>query len=120
MKLIPLPAFQDNDLWLLHDGRRSPAVGPGDAQPVPARWQRDGLQQEAILVLRRREHFGARARGGSAWIAATHQYISGDLKFARPLEPINNGGKRINPFLRTRLAGVAQAAHAHDGVTPPG
>jgi hypothetical protein len=27
------------------------------------------------------------------------------------------GKKRFNPFLRMRLAGVAQAAHAHGGVT---
>jgi len=50
MNLIPLPAFQDNDLWLLHDGRRGLVVDPGDAQPVLHRLQRDGLQLEAILV----------------------------------------------------------------------
>ncbi|RYY83921.1 MAG: hydroxyacylglutathione hydrolase, partial [Comamonadaceae bacterium] len=26
MKLIPLPAFQDNYLWLLHDGQRALVV----------------------------------------------------------------------------------------------
>lgn len=50
MKLIPLPAFQDNYLWLLHDGRRALVVDPGDAQPVLACLQRDRLQLEAILV----------------------------------------------------------------------
>jgi hydroxyacylglutathione hydrolase len=50
MKLIPLPAFQDNYLWLLHDGQRALVVDPGDAQPVLACLQRDGLQLEAILV----------------------------------------------------------------------
>ena len=50
MNLIPLPAFQDNYLWVLHDGRRALAVDPGDAQPVLAFLQRDGLQLEAILV----------------------------------------------------------------------
>ena len=50
MYLIPLPAFQDNDLWLLHDGRRGLVVDPGDAQPVLHRLHRDGLQLEAILV----------------------------------------------------------------------
>ncbi len=34
MKLIPLPAFQDNYLWVLHDGHRALVVDPGDAQPV--------------------------------------------------------------------------------------
>src|SRR3954471_8000050 len=50
MNLIPLPAFQDNYLWLLHDGHRALVVDPGDAQPVFAALQRDGLQLEAILV----------------------------------------------------------------------
>ena len=34
MNLIPLPAFQDNYLWLLHDGQRALVVDPGDAEPV--------------------------------------------------------------------------------------
>lgn len=50
MKFIPLPAFQDNYLWLLHDGQRALVVDPGDAQPVLAFLERSGLQLEAILV----------------------------------------------------------------------
>jgi hydroxyacylglutathione hydrolase len=50
MKLIPLPAFQDNYLWVLHDGRRALVVDPGDAQPVLACLQRERLQLDAILV----------------------------------------------------------------------
>jgi hydroxyacylglutathione hydrolase len=52
MKFIPLPAFQDNDLWLLHDGHRARAADPGDAQPVLAALQHHGLQLQAILVMR--------------------------------------------------------------------
>jgi hydroxyacylglutathione hydrolase len=50
MKLIPLPAFQDNYLWVLHDGHRALVVDPGDAQPVLAWLQRERLQLDAILV----------------------------------------------------------------------
>jgi hydroxyacylglutathione hydrolase len=50
MKFIPLPAFQDNYLWLLHDGQRALVVDPGDARPVLECLQRCGLQLEAILV----------------------------------------------------------------------
>ena len=50
MTLVPLPAFQDNYLWLLHDGRRALVVDPGDAQPVLAVLAQAGLQLEAILV----------------------------------------------------------------------
>src|ERR1044072_3478015 len=50
MNLIPLPAFQDNYLWLLHDGRRALVVDPGDADPVRNFLAGHGLQLEAILV----------------------------------------------------------------------
>lgn len=50
MRLIPLPAFQDNYLWLLHDGRRALVVDPGDAQPVLDALQRESLELAAILV----------------------------------------------------------------------
>jgi hydroxyacylglutathione hydrolase len=50
MKLIPLPAFQDNYLWLLHDGQRALVVDPGDAGPVQAHLAAHGLQLTAILV----------------------------------------------------------------------
>jgi len=50
MKLLPLPAFQDNYLWLLHDGHKALVVDPGDAQPVLVALQQAGLQLEAILV----------------------------------------------------------------------
>jgi len=50
MNLIPLPAFQDNYLWLLHDGQRALVVDPGDAGPVQAYLDANALQLEAILV----------------------------------------------------------------------
>ncbi len=48
--MIPLPAFTDNYIWLLHDGRRALVVDPGDAQPVLDALQQQGLELEAILV----------------------------------------------------------------------
>src|SRR4051812_45117724 len=50
MRLIPLPAFHDNYLWLLHDGQRAMVVDPGDAGPVQAFLADQALQLEAILV----------------------------------------------------------------------
>lgn len=104
MKLIPLPAFQDNCLWFLHDGRRALAGDPGDAQPVAAALQREGLQQEAILVTHHhpdhpgdaRERFpepvSLLAEGdriGETRVCCTHEYILGNPKFARDAEPGN-------------------------------
>jgi hydroxyacylglutathione hydrolase len=71
MKLIPLPAFTDNYIWMLHDGRRAWVVDPGDAQPVLDALQRDGLQLEGILVTHHHpDHVGGvdvlRERTGAA------------------------------------------------------
>lgn len=240
MKLIPLPAFQDNYLWLLHDGHRALVVDPGDAQPVLACLQRDRLQLEAILVTHHhpdhiggldalRDATGAAVYGpareripqpltrvtegdvvqalglalevldvpghtaghvayycpdvdgrpllfcgdtlfsggcgrlfegtpsqmlasldklaalpGATQVCCTHEYTLSNLKFALAVEPGNaelinyqqrcaelrardlptlpssiEQEKQINPFLRTRLPGVARGARAHDAATPP-
>jgi hydroxyacylglutathione hydrolase len=50
MKLIPLPAFTDNYIWMLHDGHDALVVDPGDAQPVLEALQREGVQLKGILV----------------------------------------------------------------------
>ena len=239
MKLIPLPAFQDNYLWVLHDGHRAVVVDPGDAQPVLDFLQRDGLQLEAILVTHHhpdhiggvdalRDATGAKVYGparetipqplqrltegdtvtvlgltfnvidvpghtsghiayycsnvdghpllfcgdtlfsggcgrlfegtpaqmlssldklaalpGDTRVCCTHEYTLSNLKFARAVEPGNAElihysqrcqelrerdlptlpstiaqEKLINPFLRTRLPGVVQAARAFDAATP--
>jgi hydroxyacylglutathione hydrolase len=50
MKLIPLPAFADNYIWMLHDEQNAWVVDPGDAQPVMQALQRVGVKLEGILV----------------------------------------------------------------------
>jgi len=238
MKLLPLPAFQDNYLWLLHDGHRALVVDPGDAKPVLGFLQQEGLQLEAILVTHHhmdhiggldevREATGARVYGpahetipgplvrlsqgdsvealglrfqvldvpghtaghiafycpdvdqapllfcgdtlfsggcgrlfegtpaqmlasldalaalpGDTRVCCTHEYTLSNLKFARAVEPGNADlaayqqrceqlraqgrptlpssialERSINPFLRTRLPAVAQAAHAFNGAS---
>jgi hydroxyacylglutathione hydrolase len=46
----PIPAFKDNYLWLLHDGRNAAIVDPGDAQPVLQALADRGLTLTDILV----------------------------------------------------------------------
>lgn len=71
MKLIPLPAFSDNYIWLLHDGQQAIVVDPGEAAPVQEALQDLNLRLQAILVTHHHaDHVGAvdalRAAHGAA------------------------------------------------------
>lgn len=50
MTLTPLPAFDDNYLWLLDNGREALVVDPGDAGPVMAALDARGLTLAGILL----------------------------------------------------------------------
>ena len=92
MKLIPLPAFQDNYLWLLHDGQRALVVDPGDAAPVQAYLAAQGLQLEAILVT----HHHLDHTGGVATLReATGAPVYGPAResIPEPFTPLREGDR---------------------------
>jgi hydroxyacylglutathione hydrolase len=68
MHLRPIPAFDDNYFWLLHDGREALVVDPGAAAPVLDALAQDGLQLAGILVT---HHHGDHV-GGLAGLLARH------------------------------------------------
>lgn len=61
-----IPAFKDNYIWLLRRGDRAVVVDPGDAAPVMAHLQAEGMQLDAILVT----HHHADHQGGVAGLTA--------------------------------------------------
>lgn len=84
MTLIPLPAFDDNYIWMLHDGRQALVVDPGDEQPVLQALQAHGLQLQAILVTHHHiDHVG----GVDELRAATGAAVYGPAGEAMP-EPL--------------------------------
>lgn len=66
--VIPVPAFEDNYIWLLSRGFRAAVVDPGAAAPVMDHLQRHGLQLDAILVT---HHHADHIGGVEALVAAT-------------------------------------------------
>ncbi len=50
LNIIPIPAFDDNYIWLLHNGQNAVVVDPGDAAPVIATLQQLNLSLSAILI----------------------------------------------------------------------
>jgi hydroxyacylglutathione hydrolase len=63
-----IPAFKDNYIWLLCRDRQAIVVDPGEAGPVLARLQTDGLTLAGILIT----HHHADHQGGVAELAAHH------------------------------------------------
>lgn len=90
MKLIPIPAFDDNYIWLLHDGSRALAVDPGDEAPVLEALKQYGLSLHAILVTHHhRDHCG----GVAALRLATGATVYGPAqeKMPEPLQRVSDG-----------------------------
>jgi hydroxyacylglutathione hydrolase len=50
LSVLAIPAFQDNYLWLIHDGVHAAVVDPGDAAPVLAALAKHRLSLVAILL----------------------------------------------------------------------
>jgi hydroxyacylglutathione hydrolase len=65
MRVHPVPAFEDNYLWVIEDGRHAAVVDPGDEQPVQAFLESRGLALTAILAT---HHHGDHV-GGLEWLA---------------------------------------------------
>lgn len=90
MTLVPLPAFADNYIWMLHDGLHAIVVDPGDAQPVFDALARDKLQLAAILVT---HHHPDHTGGVAALHAATGAQVWGPARerIPEPFTPLAQG-----------------------------
>ena len=90
MKLIPLPAFDDNYIWLLHDGSQALVVDPGTEQPVLAALQHLNVQLAAILVT---HHHHDHTGGVEALRQATGAQVFGPAHevIPAPLTQLNGG-----------------------------
>ncbi len=59
LTVLPIPAFENNYLWLIHDGTNAVVVDPGDAVPVLAALTANKLALRAILLTHRHaDHIG--------------------------------------------------------------
>ena len=84
MNLLPLPAFTDNYIWMLHDGRQAIVVDPGEAAPVEQALHRWGLTLQAILVT---QHHADHVGGVDALRTATGAQVYGPARERVP-EPL--------------------------------
>ena len=50
LQVLTVPAFDDNYLWLVHDGVHAAVIDPGDAKPILAALALHQLSLVAILL----------------------------------------------------------------------
>ena len=90
MNLLPLPAFADNYIWMLHDGRQAMVVDPGDSAPVLQALQQLDVQLQAILVT---HHHADHVGGVDALRNATGAVVYGPARenIPAPLNRLSHG-----------------------------
>ena len=94
MHLLPIPAFSDNYIWMLHDGERALVVDPGEADGVRQTLSRLGLRLDTILVT---HHHADHTGGVAALRDATGARVIGPVRETMP-EPLQRvrGGDRVD------------------------
>ena len=87
MKLLALPAFSDNYLWLLHDTRQAIVVDPGQAAPILECLQVHRLALQTILVT---HHHPDHVGGVAQLREATGACVVGPAneRIPEPFEPL--------------------------------
>ena len=79
--IIPIPALGDNYIWLLREGRAAVVVDPGDAAPVQAYLDREGLDLAAIVAT---HHHGDHVGGVEALMASRQVPVYGPARETIP------------------------------------
>ena len=93
LNLVALPAFDDNYIWMLHDGQRALVVDPGDSAVVLDALKRLSLRLETILVT---HHHVDHTGGVDVLRDSTGATVFGPLTETMP-EPIRRlqGGDKV-------------------------
>ncbi|SEK40009.1 hydroxyacylglutathione hydrolase [Roseateles sp. YR242] len=92
MELVALPAFNDNYIWLLHNGRQALVVDPGEAAPVTQALQARGLQLQGILVTHHHgDHVGGLQELTGILAPAARVWGPAHEKMPVPIVPLNGG-----------------------------
>ncbi len=110
MHIIPLPAFRDNYIWLIHDDRHAVAVDPGDAAPVLDYLSAHGLTLSAVLVTHHHaDHVGGLAALLKAWPVPVFGPAS--ERIAGVSNPLSDGDNVTLPGLGLKLTVLDVPAH---------
>ena len=111
MHIDALPAFQDNYIWLIDNGRQALVVDPGDAGPVLAACRQRDLDLVGILVT----HHHADHCGGLAELLAQGQpAVWGPAGIVGVNQPVRGGDSLYLAELGLRFDAIAVPGHTLD------
>jgi len=110
LKVLAVPAFQDNYVWLVHDGVHAAVVDPGDAAPVLDALKAHRLSLSAILLT----HHHADHVGGVPALLRGHDVpVFGPAREDIPqiTQPLTEGNTIAVPDLGLKLAVLDVPGH---------
>jgi hydroxyacylglutathione hydrolase len=124
LQIEPIPAFEDNYIWLLRNGddERATVVDPGDAEPVVERLRATGLSLGAILLTHHHyDHQGGVGELLSVW---PHTLVSAprDARIRDATVRVGEGEQVAPPGLDTAFEVLEVPGHTrtHIAYLAPG
>jgi hydroxyacylglutathione hydrolase len=112
MTLFPVPAFSDNYIWVLHDGRRALAVDPGESARLLDWLRAEGLGLDTILLT---HHHGDHTGGVDDLRQATGARVIGPASepVPEPLQRVGDGDAIESLGLRFEVLDVPGHTAGH-------
>jgi hydroxyacylglutathione hydrolase len=115
LEILPIPAFRDNYIWLLHNGRQAAVVDPGDATPVIEKLKHLGLQLDTILVTHHHDdHIGGISTLLQNWPAIV--YAPRHASHSFPHVAVTEGSQVTLAALDTTFTVLAVPGHTLEHV----
>jgi hydroxyacylglutathione hydrolase len=115
MEIVPVPAFDDNYIWMLVEGAHAVAVDPGDEEPVLAFLEQTGRTLGAILVT---HHHGDHTGGVAELVARRKVPVYGPRQERIPAltHPVGEGNRVSLPEIGISLNVIDVPGHTRGHV----
>ena len=113
--VLPIPAFQDNYIWLLHNGKHAAVVDPGDDYPVVQALHDLDLMLDGILITHHHDdHIGGVAKLLEKWPVPV--YAPRHASYLFPHTIVEEGTRVLLPTLDTQFSVLAIPGHTLEHV----